>query len=78
MDLVQTVLPQVTKQIVDCKDVIAQQYLMECLIQVCNVVCIPQYHNALREWALKRDPTDKRESLLLVCTHEPNYAVFAK
>jgi len=30
----ETVLPQVLEQVVNCKDTIAQQYLMECVIQV--------------------------------------------
>lgn len=30
----ETVLPQVLEQIVNCKDPIAQQYLMECVLQV--------------------------------------------
>ena len=29
-----TVLPQILEQVVNCKDAIAQQYLMECLAQV--------------------------------------------
>lgn len=29
-----TVLPRLVEQIVHCRDIIAQQYLMECIIQV--------------------------------------------
>eukprot|EP00326_Haptolina_ericina_P003151 CAMPEP_0181228236 /NCGR_PEP_ID=MMETSP1096-20121128/33242_1 /TAXON_ID=156174 ORGANISM="Chrysochromulina ericina, Strain CCMP281" /NCGR_SAMPLE_ID=MMETSP1096 /ASSEMBLY_ACC=CAM_ASM_000453 /LENGTH=775 /DNA_ID=CAMNT_0023321751 /DNA_START=31 /DNA_END=2359 /DNA_ORIENTATION=- len=36
----ETVLPQVLEQIVNCKDPIAQQYLMECILQVFPV----EYH----------------------------------
>jgi len=32
---VQLVLPGVLEQVVSCKDAIAQEYLMECIIQVC-------------------------------------------
>jgi vacuolar protein sorting-associated protein 35 len=38
----ETVLPQVLEQVVNCKDAIAQQYLMECVIQVFPV----EYHVA--------------------------------
>jgi hypothetical protein len=32
-----TVLPRILEQVINCKDQIAQQYLMECIIQVCRV-----------------------------------------
>jgi vacuolar protein sorting-associated protein 35 len=38
----ETVLPQVLEQVVNCKDAIAQQYLMECIVQVFPV----EYHQA--------------------------------
>lgn len=34
--LLQTVLPGILEQVVSCKDAIAQEYLMECIIQVCR------------------------------------------
>ena len=37
MDMYQkTILPSVLEQVVNCKDVIAQEYLMEVVIQVCH------------------------------------------
>jgi vacuolar protein sorting-associated protein 35 len=30
-----TILPSILEQVVNCKDVIAQEYLMEVVIQVC-------------------------------------------
>lgn len=33
-----TILPSILEQVVNCKDVIAQEYLMEVVIQVCRVV----------------------------------------
>jgi vacuolar protein sorting-associated protein 35 len=33
----ETVLPRVLEQIVNCKDSIAQEYLMDCIIQVCSL-----------------------------------------
>lgn len=33
-------LPRVVHQIMQCKDDIAQQYLMQCLIQVRHTVCV--------------------------------------
>ena len=32
----QAVLPGVLEQAVNCRDAIAQEYLMECVIQVCG------------------------------------------
>ena len=32
-----TVLPRILEQVINCKDQIAQQYLMECIIQVRRV-----------------------------------------
>lgn len=37
----QVVLPGILEQIVSCRDAIAQEYLMECIIQVCiNVIIV--------------------------------------
>ena len=33
----QVVLPRIAKQIVSCKDKLAQQYLMECIVQVISL-----------------------------------------
>jgi len=33
----QTILPSILEQVVNCKDVIAQEYLMEVVIQVCSI-----------------------------------------
>ena len=39
----ETVLPQVLEQVVNCKDAIAQQYLMECIVQArVHLVHAPQ------------------------------------
>ena len=37
---VQCVLPGVLEQVVNCKDPIAQEYLMECVIQVRAMLCV--------------------------------------
>lgn len=42
----ETVLPQVLEQIVNCKDPIAQQYLMECILQV-----LPLYTRCLSSFS---------------------------
>ena len=34
------VLPNVLEQVIKCRDAIAQEYLMECIIQVCVCVCV--------------------------------------
>ena len=34
------VLPRVLEQVVNCKDVIAQEYLMDCIIQVLHILHI--------------------------------------
>ena len=36
--LMQDVLPGVLEQVICCKDSIAQEYLMECIIQVSNAM----------------------------------------
>jgi vacuolar protein sorting-associated protein 35 len=40
-----TILPSILEQVVNCKDVIAQEYLMEVVIQVLN--CEPTTHRVL-------------------------------
>ena len=57
----ETVLPQVLEQVVNCKDAIAQQYLMECVTHVFPL----EYHVATLPMLLKHglDP-ERKEGLV--------------
>ena len=45
--LLQGVLPGVLEQAVNCRDAIAQEYLMECVIQVIFLLCKIFFLNSL-------------------------------
>lgn len=40
----QVVLPGILEQVVSCRDALAQEYLMECIIQVLNNIKILKDH----------------------------------
>lgn len=52
----QIILPSILQQVVSCKDVIAQEYLMEVVIQVCDRADIMNTHADIRLGVHRRVP----------------------
>ena len=72
LEMYQTIiLPSILQQVVSCKDVIAQEYLMEVVIQVCLTALV----HVPFPYSLHRfSPTNSTSTLLVhFCQRQPNF-----